>query len=319
MIEGKIKGDKVLIGFTRSLESRGFGKRKENYIELAPIEAYYLYLRKKISLIYKNKELCKEEALKYFSKINPRFLIYYKVYEDLRNRGYAVKPENELLIGRKVFLPISEHDELDLIKIARYLDVFGELILSIVDDEFEMTYYEVKKFEENGGILEKIKESSCVFTGIVGVTNNVELFEELFYGKKENDELVELSVFETIYLAEKGKLKLDCNLNDAIKNAKKIIHNFEAKYKIYKDLKDKGFIVKTGLKFGSDFRVYDTPVSSCETKHSRYLVSLLNSERIKINEITRAVRLAQSVGKTKIFALVKGDEILYFQVRRVKP
>lgn len=318
MIEAVIKKGKVLLGFTRSLESRGFGKRKGNFLELEPVEAFYLLSKNKIELIYKNRKLKKEEALRLFSNKNPNFPVIYKVYEDLRERGYQVKPRGKILVGKKVFFPVFEHDQVDLLKMIDYAKTFGNLVLSIVDDEFEITYYQMKEFNEKVEHVEDIDTFSGIFAGLMTLTERIEVFDNFFYGKKKNN-LLELSLFETVYLVETGKLKIDLDLGKLIKLAKSLVSNFEQKYKVYKDLKWRGFTVKTGLKFGSDFRVYDKINEVNKFRHSKYLVSVTKVSKKKINEITRAVRLAQSVGKTMVFVILKDNNLLYLQIERVKP
>jgi len=38
---------------------------------------------------------------------------------------------------------------------------------------------------------------------------------------------------------------------------KRIDKKIQIKYPVFKDLREKGYIVKTALKFGADFRIYD--------------------------------------------------------------
>ncbi|RLG36170.1 MAG: tRNA-intron lyase, partial [Candidatus Alkanophagales archaeon] len=63
--------------------------------------------------------------------------------------------------------------------------------------------------------------------------------------------------------------------------------------------RERRLIVKTGFKFGSHFRVYER----MEQPHSKYLVHVVPREHIFVKpELSRAVRLAQSVRKQMVFA-----------------
>ena len=78
-------------------------------------------------------------------------------------------------------------------------------------------------------------------------------------------------------------------------------------------------MVKTGLKYGAHFRVYergDRPGSG----HSPYLVHAIseNSE-ITPPDLARAVRLAQSVRKKMVYAVVDDEgDITYYSLEREK-
>ena len=79
------------------------------------------------------------------------------------------------------------------------------------------------------------------------------------FGKIEADTL-NLSLIEACYLLEKGRLdvyedEIKCSLDyfiDLLKNKE-----IYGKYIVFRDLKDRGYVIKTGFKYGSDFRLYN--------------------------------------------------------------
>lgn len=96
-----------------------------------------------------------------------------------------------------------------------------------------------------------------------------------FYGKFVNEDKVklnevegvttplQLSIVEALYLMDKGLLEiLDPNGNklsrdDLLRAGRNTVTNFDQVYAIYRELKEGGFVVKSGLKFGSLFAVYE--------------------------------------------------------------
>ncbi|MBD3253874.1 MAG: tRNA-intron lyase [Candidatus Lokiarchaeota archaeon] len=117
----------------------------------------------------------------------------------------------------------------------------------------------------------------------------------------------ELSLIEAYYLLEKEEISI---LN--IKNNKnlskseffeiaKITHNkFEEKYIIYKDLRQKGYVPRPGLKFGADFVVYKKGPG---LEHSPFIVHVLpHDSKITAIDMVRAGRLATSVRKKFVIA-----------------
>jgi tRNA-intron endonuclease len=137
------------------------------------------------------------------------------------------------------------------------------------------------------------------------------------FGKKSGNKL-ELSLIEGLFLLERGSIKI--RIGDKIATPKDILEadeNFAIKYRVYKDLREKGLIVKTGFKFGAHFRVYDR--SEYPSQHSKYLVHAVTEDKFfSFPEIARAVRLARAVNKTMVFAVVDHEgDITYYSVGRI--
>ncbi len=117
----------------------------------------------------------------------------------------------------------------------------------------------------------------------------------------------ELSLIEAYYLLENNEIsiydvkeKKDLNSKEFFKLAK-IIHNkFEEKYIIYKDLREKKYIPRPGLKFGADFVVYRVGPG---LEHSLFMVHVLpHDSEITAIDMVRAGRLATSVRKKYVIA-----------------
>src|SRR5574343_1023343 len=87
-----------------------------------------------------------------------------------------------------------------------------------------------------------------------------QLSQKGFGYKKELNFYIDL--FESHYLLEKKKIKiLDKNKSLSLEKLKEIclkeINNFENKYLVFKDFVESGYVVKDGLIFGFDFRIYN--------------------------------------------------------------
>ena len=114
-----------------------------------------------------------------------------------------------------------------------------------------------------------------------------------------------LSLIEALYLVEKGVLevrRLDGSLVslDDLRGVVESSEELKLLYTVYRDLRDKGFIVRSGLKFGSDFTVYRLGPG---LEHAPYVLHVYRGfERLDPAEIVRAGRLSHSVRKTFILA-----------------
>ena len=117
----------------------------------------------------------------------------------------------------------------------------------------------------------------------------------------------ELSLIEAYYLLERDEITIfDVKENKNINPkkfheiAKKIHHKFEEKYIIYKDLREKGYIPRPGLKFGADYVVYRLGPG---LEHSLFMVHVLpHDAEITAIDMVRAGRLATSVRKKFVIA-----------------
>ncbi len=117
----------------------------------------------------------------------------------------------------------------------------------------------------------------------------------------------ELSLIEAYYLLERDEITIfDVKENRFMEPkifheiVKKIHHKFEEKYIIYKDLREKGYIPRPGLKFGADFVVYKKGPG---LEHSLFMVHVLpHDSEITAIDMVRAGRLATSVRKKFVIA-----------------
>ncbi len=117
----------------------------------------------------------------------------------------------------------------------------------------------------------------------------------------------ELSLIEAHYLLEKDEIIIfdvkenkDLSTKEFYKLAKNVHHKFEEKYTIYKDLREKGYIPRPGLKFGADFVIYRLGPG---LEHSLFMVHVLpHDAEITAVDMVRAGRLATSVRKKFVIA-----------------
>ena len=294
-MKGEISGEVAVIKATKSLERRGFGIKRGERIFLHPVEAVYLQIKG----IADFGEL--DEILAWAEKCVDNFTLLYFVYEDLRERGNRVRIQPPFLLTKKAYYPVSEREKLNLRQLSELSGRFDEFILAIVDEESEVTYYRVYQPEMTGEQIEELPRIRGYLLEDRVVTPSAEVFTRYFYGSEKKG-FTALSLVEAVYLAEVGSLEiLNAKVHELFERATEIEADFERKYAVYRDLKSRGFVVKTGYKFGSDFRIYRRVESVDDLPHSEYLVDV-NPGEIEPNEMARAVRLAQSVRKRMVFA-----------------
>ena len=151
-----------------------------------------------------------------------------------------------------------------------------------------------------------------------------ELYNEARFGAIKGSS-VTLSMFEAYYLLEKGKLAIkagnkELNEDNFLKKTRKKIKGFLTKYAVFKDLRNRGYIVKTALKFGAEFRVYDKGVSPGED-HAKWIVYPVHeSEAMTWHDFAAKNRVAHSTKKRLLIGIVDDEEsVTFYEVAWKRP
>ena len=164
----------------------------------------------------------------------------------------------------------------------------------------------------------------CVLVELGDATN--ELYDKSRFGLLLENGKLQLSFLEAFYLAEKGKIQLVGGRNKVLtseqflKKARKHESCFWIRYAVFKDLRDRGYIVKTALKFGADFRVYDRGVKPGED-HAKWVVFPVHeSATLTWYEFAAKNRVAHSTKKRLLLAIVDDEgDCTYYECRWTRP
>lgn len=132
---------------------------------------------------------------------------------------------------------------------------------------------------------------------------------------------LELSLIEATYLVEKNKIKVikegkPVSLEELLSSSSKTIERFNTLYKVYVDLKERGFVVRRGLKFGCDYLIYRYGPGIDHAPFGVLVYSL--GDKVDPIEFVRAGRLLHSV-KKKLVVAVCGSKIDYYVFSWWKP
>lgn len=344
-LSGKLKGNIVLLGKEAIEELHGtsfYGRTRGDVLELSlPESAHLLYLGK-ITVELEGEELDFRQFFLHASQLLKNFELLYVVYKDLRERGYYVKP---VAAGFRIyprgghpgktpsefFMPVtSERIPLQLSDLKKHLETVENLkkrfVLAIVDEESDITYYEVKRTAPSGSFslkLGKLTTASLLEDRVLvwDAKASSLLHNEGFFGKPMDEGHLQLSLVESCYLLGKGILEIEKKDREKVdsaefsKLASTIESDFMLKYAVYEKLRDRGLVPKTGFKFGTHFRVYKNFETLAGLTHSDYLVHAVEHEHVfSLQQLSRAVRLANSVRKEMIYS----DSENFFVIGRMR-
>jgi tRNA-intron endonuclease, archaea type len=183
------------------------------------------------------------------------------------------------------------------------------------------------KDTKESGIKEVVK---AVFSKERTITENSDASRELFnqgrYGSMLDDGRVQLSLLEALYLMDRKKLVVYDSKNKLVhfdfmlKKAQKGENNLWAKFCVYKDIRNRGYIIKTALKFGADFRIYDRGIKPGED-HAKWVVFPVNeSSSLTWHEFSAKNRVAHSTKKRLLIGCVDAEnDVTYWEVRWLRP
>lgn len=141
------------------------------------------------------------------------------------------------------------------------------------------------------------------------------------YGEIENGKLL-LKFFESLYLLysdrlilKKGKKKI--NFDDLLNICQKQDPEALTKFLIYRDLRNRGYVVKDGFGFGSDFRVYER--GHFGEKGAKFLIFGLNEgQQEKMGNLQKKVEQITQMGKEPIIAVIeRRGEVIYYKINRM--
>jgi tRNA-intron endonuclease len=309
----------------------GYGRKEQGGLRLAPEEALYMLHRGKITL-----EGYDFDSLLATFTINPDFFRSFLVYRDIRERGYIIQPgPHDFRVFKRGHRPgkgrsqymvrvISERELIAFTSVVEDVDAASNMrkqfILAVVDDEDELTYYEVKIQD-----LPKIAPAAActpVQGTLFGGTVIVSLepgtgIEDAWFGTRLDKKSLMISPVETVYLLNSGMLEIPGSQVNGDGYARLLGEKdveLNEKVLVYSHLRSLGYIPRTAYKFGHHFRVY-----SGKKKHSEMLVHAMpSSASMPMSVISRSVRLAHSVRKKMLFACVHQNTIQYIEFSRIK-
>ena len=153
-----------------------------------------------------------------------------------------------------------------------------------------------------------------------------ELYNQSRYGVILDNGKVQLSLLEALYLIEKNKIEIrdaknkTVDFESLLKKATKLESNFWIRYCVFKDMRNRGYIIKTALKFGADFRVYDRGVKPGED-HARWIIYPVHEGNVLTwYEFAAKNRVAHSTKKRLMMGIVDDEgDVTYYEIKWLKP
>lgn len=175
-----------------------------------------------------------------------------------------------------------------------------------------------------------IMDIKAILTKDTAITENSqqarELYEKSNYGTILADGRIKLSLLEAVYLTEKNKITVldgknkPISLSKLTDKAEKKEHDFWTRYPVFRDFRNRGYIIKTALKFGADFRIYERGTKPGQ-EHAKWIVyPVKESQKLTWQDYAAKNRVAHSTKKRLLIAVVDDEgDVSYWEARWIKP
>lgn len=140
------------------------------------------------------------------------------------------------------------------------------------------------------------------------------------YGEKQDGD-IHLPPFEALYLLTEGWLTVRANDEEDELSFQELLtrcHGADktvwARYLVYRDLRQRGYVVKPGFGLGIDFRVYDRGTFGKEA--AKFIIyGVFEGEPVPIQELVNAVNTAQNLKKEIVLGVIeRRGEIVYYSL-----
>ncbi len=172
--------------------------------------------------------------------------------------------------------------------------------------------------------MEKIKATFMSEKVFSNAKEAFGLFDSQRFGEKTGEKIY-YTLPETLFLVETKKMEVsnskDKKITDKelLKKFEKIDKKFKTKYFVFRDLRKKGLIVKTALKFGAEYRVYEKG-KAVGDDHSRWILfPVSENQQMTWQDFSAKNRIAHSTNKKLLIAVVDEENaVSYYEVNWLK-
>ncbi|RME55363.1 tRNA-intron lyase [Candidatus Woesearchaeota archaeon] len=161
------------------------------------------------------------------------------------------------------------------------------------------------------------------------ITDDSDLTRELYNKSRLGEPMAgkrfQYTLVEGLYLLEKNKMSIksgrkSLDYESYLKKARRLDKNFLIRYTVFRDMRNRGYIVKTSLRFGADFRVYDRGIKPGEDHAKWLLYPISEVESISWFDFVAKNRVAHSTRKRLLIGIVDDElSVTYYEIAWTKP
>ncbi len=150
------------------------------------------------------------------------------------------------------------------------------------------------------------------------------LYDQSRFGELKEGKF-QYSLVEALFLLEKDRMEIldkkkKLTVDQFVKKASKKDPRFWTRYCVFRDMRSRGYVVKTALKFGADFRVYDRGKKPGEVHAKWILYPVQESDGFSWYEFAAKNRVAHSTKKRLLLGIVDDEsDVTFYEIGWIRP
>lgn len=191
-------------------------------------------------------------------------------------------------------------------------------MILVLDEKEKVTEEEIEEKEE---VVVAELRGNFVF---IGKDQANLIHERGYYGHLQEDGSLKLESVEALLLSERRRIKVfdetgkEYEFAQIVKKFVKILPELWIKYLCYKDLRSRGYIVRSGYGAEIDYRVYDRG-AQIGTDAAKYLVhTVVEGTPLKLTTLDKITKGAKSNRKKLVLAVVdRVGEVTFYKAQEV--
>ena len=167
----------------------------------------------------------------------------------------------------------------------------------------------------------KLEDTSVVIEGEI----SAKIYNQGYYGELISNEKLILNPVEALILLERNKIKVidddgkEYTFNELMRHLEKRDRNIWVKYIVYRDLRSRGYVVRSGPGEVAEYRLYERG-AKVGRDVAKYLIGIVEEGKpFSLTELDKITKAARSLGKELILAIVdRQGDITYYKVSRLE-
>ncbi|OLS33209.1 MAG: tRNA-splicing endonuclease [Candidatus Heimdallarchaeota archaeon AB_125] len=151
------------------------------------------------------------------------------------------------------------------------------------------------------------------------------VYSQGWFGKHTKSGYIKLNPYETVLLLERKKIDIpdkketSLPLSEVVAHFSNNIPDFLVRFLLYKDLRNRGYVVKEHVENGNYFELYERGATPNQAKHLALVVTMAEGVLFDIDEIDLIVSQAKEISKQLIFAVIDSlGDVSYYSVSELE-
>ena len=158
---------------------------------------------------------------------------------------------------------------------------------------------------------------------VVSTKSDIDALSSRGYGSVENEKL-KLTFYESLFLLDKGLIEIKQKKTKKALDFQGVLQLFRAKddnawakYLTYRDLRSRGYVVRSGFGLGVDFRLYERGEYGKDA--AEYIVyGIQEGKPVPMKELANALKFALSAKKKLVLAVLnRRGEVVYYSLSKL--